>query len=72
MIAKVAAEAGFCFGVKRALNLISELQGAEKPVTTYGPLIHNEAVLADLRRQTLGEIAQNTSQNATNILRLIT
>jgi len=51
MIAKVAAEAGFCFGVKRALNLISELQGAEKPVTTYGPLIHNEAVLADLRRQ---------------------
>ncbi|MDQ5946634.1 MAG: TatD DNase family protein [Pseudomonadota bacterium] len=28
--------------------------------------------LADLRRQTLGEIAQNTSQNATNILRLIT
>ena len=28
--------------------------------------------LADLRRQALGEIAQNTSQNATNILRLIT
>ncbi len=51
MITKVAAEAGFCFGVKRALQLISELQGAEKPVTTYGPLIHNEAVLADLRRQ---------------------
>lgn len=42
-----AATAGFCFGVKRAVELVySELSGGR--VYTYGPIIHNEEVVKDL------------------------
>jgi 4-hydroxy-3-methylbut-2-enyl diphosphate reductase len=44
----VAEEAGFCFGVKRALKLINEYQRQGKKIQTFGPLIHNIPVLNDL------------------------
>jgi 4-hydroxy-3-methylbut-2-enyl diphosphate reductase len=44
----VAEEAGFCFGVKRALKLINEYQRQGKKIQTIGPLIHNIPVLNDL------------------------
>ena len=41
----VAKTAGFCFGVKRAVEQVYEqIEKAEKPVYTYGPIIHNEFV----------------------------
>lgn len=45
----VAKSAGFCFGVKRAVNLVYEA-AAEHPgkVCTMGPIIHNEQVVNDL------------------------
>ena len=49
MEVKVAKTAGFCFGVKRAVEKAYEV--AEKrqgEVYTYGPIIHNEEVVADL------------------------
>lgn len=44
----VAEEAGFCFGVKRALKIIRRLQEQGKAIQTFGPLIHNDTVLENL------------------------
>ena len=45
----VAKTAGFCFGVKRAVEKVYEQIGrTEKPIYTYGPIIHNEQVVEDL------------------------
>ena len=44
----VAEEAGFCFGVKRALKLINEYLRKGNQIQTFGPLIHNIPVLNDL------------------------
>jgi len=45
----IAEEAGFCFGVKRALNIINSLHEKELEVQVYGQLIHNRSVLDDLK-----------------------
>ena len=46
----VAKRAGFCFGVKRAVEKVYEqIETAEKPIYTYGPIIHNEEVVNDLK-----------------------
>ena len=44
-----ADEAGFCFGVKRALGLIGDLPEDGPTVQIYGELIHNQTVLEQLR-----------------------
>ncbi len=45
----VAESAGFCFGVKRAVNKVYEQADIKKgPVYMYGPIIHNEEVVRDL------------------------
>ena len=52
MKVKVAETAGFCFGVKRAVDKVYELIDTEqKPIFTLGPIIHNEGVVADLEAQ---------------------
>ena len=46
----VAKTAGFCFGVKRAVEKVYDQIGrTEKRIYTYGPIIHNEQVVGDLR-----------------------
>ncbi len=47
---EVAKTAGFCFGVKRAVDKVYEQAGKGK-VYTYGPIIHNEEVVADLAKK---------------------
>ena len=48
----VAKTAGFCFGVKRAVEQVYEqIEKAEKPVYTYGPIIHNQEVVRDLENK---------------------
>jgi 4-hydroxy-3-methylbut-2-enyl diphosphate reductase len=43
----VAKTAGFCMGVRRAVELALDAPGKyPKPIYTYGPLIHNPQVLA--------------------------
>ena len=52
MEVKVAKTAGFCFGVKRAVEKAYEVADAkEGPVYTYGPIIHNEEVVSDLEKR---------------------
>ncbi len=48
----LARNAGFCFGVRQAVNKVYELADIKKgPVYTYGPIIHNEAVIQDLEKK---------------------
>ncbi len=48
----VAKTAGFCFGVKRAVEQVYEqIEKAENHVYTYGPIIHNEFVVRDLEEK---------------------
>ena len=49
MIIKTAKSAGFCPGVKRAVDIVyQQAREAKGPVYTYGPIIHNEEVVKDL------------------------
>ena len=50
MKVSVAKSAGFCFGVKRAVDTVYR-ESVHKNVYTYGPIIHNEEVVSDLERQ---------------------
>ncbi len=53
MQVELAKTAGFCFGVKRAVETV--YQEIEKNdggrIFTYGPIIHNDEVIMDLKRQ---------------------
>ncbi len=44
----LAKSAGFCFGVKRAVEKVYEQTGKGKKIYTFGPIIHNEEVVKDL------------------------
>jgi 4-hydroxy-3-methylbut-2-enyl diphosphate reductase len=49
---KVATKAGFCFGVKRAVEIARKsLHDRDGPVYTLGPLIHNDQVTGALARE---------------------
>ena len=45
-----AKSAGFCFGVKRAVDTVYEQVEKQigKQIYTYGPIIHNEEVVKDM------------------------
>ena len=47
----VAKSAGFCFGVKRAVDTVYAEVEKGKKIYTYGPIIHNEEVVKDLERK---------------------
>lgn len=50
----VAKSAGFCFGVKRAVEQVYEQiedNTAHKKIYTYGPIIHNEQVVRDIEEK---------------------
>ncbi len=48
----LAESAGFCFGVKRAVDTVYEkIKTSESPVYTFGPIIHNEEVVEDLEKK---------------------
>ena len=48
MEVKLARCAGFCFGVKRAVDTVYEQQKSAKEIYTYGPIVHNEEVVREL------------------------
>ena len=51
MNVELAKTAGFCFGVKRAVDTVYQQieQYRGEKIFTYGPIIHNEEVIKDLR-----------------------
>ncbi len=51
---RVAPNAGFCFGVERAVELaVSAVEEGSGPVYTLGPIIHNPQVVEHLREKGL-------------------
>ena len=52
----LAKTSGFCFGVKRAVDLVYKEIAKGKKIYTYGPIIHNEEVVADLANKGVGLI----------------
>ncbi|MEE0347748.1 MAG: 4-hydroxy-3-methylbut-2-enyl diphosphate reductase, partial [Lachnospiraceae bacterium] len=47
----LAKSAGFCFGVKRAVDMVYEEAQKKEQVYTFGPIIHNEQVVTDLQKK---------------------
>lgn len=47
----LAKTAGFCFGVKRAVEMVYTEVQKGKQVYTLGPIIHNEEVVSDLEKK---------------------
>ena len=52
MEVRLAKTAGFCFGVKRAVDTVYEQVKLNdgKKIYTYGPIIHNDEVVKDMRK----------------------
>lgn len=68
MKSTLASEAGFCFGVKRALDMVLKTadETSEK-IYTLGPLIHNPQVVDDLSRKGI-EVINDISDVSTGIV----
>jgi len=47
----LAKSAGFCFGVRRAVELAQQVAQSRQPYVMLGPVIHNDHVIADLEAQ---------------------
>ena len=51
MEVRLAKTAGFCFGVKRAVDTVyKEAKKNQETIYTFGPIIHNEQVVEDLEK----------------------
>mgnify|MGYP000455523401 CR=1 FL=1 len=47
-----AKNLGFCFGVKRALNIVeSSIQNNLRPIYLLGEIVHNEKIIQDLKEK---------------------
>ena len=68
----VAKHAGFCFGVKRAIDIAEEVASRNKEKTyVYGQLVHNERVIDELQKKGIEFVdsIENIPQNAITVLR---
>lgn len=69
----IADQAGFCFGVKRAIDMTEEAASrssvAGKSVVTLGPLIHNAQVVDRLKSKGVDVIDSPNEANGTMVVR---
>lgn len=68
---KIAKHAGFCFGVKKAIEIAEEVAKNNKETYVLGQLVHNEKVIKNLEDKGI-IFVENTSdipQNAVTVLR---
>lgn len=69
----LAKTAGFCFGVKRAVEQVYNQTDTDKKIYTFGPIIHNEEVVKDLENKgvkVIGELSElNQMKEGTVIIR---
>jgi 4-hydroxy-3-methylbut-2-enyl diphosphate reductase len=70
MKVRVAKSSGFCFGVKRAMDLVLQVAGETKKgkVFTYGPLIHNPQALELLRDKGVAPLTETDGEIAGTIV----
>ncbi|MCG2725481.1 MAG: 4-hydroxy-3-methylbut-2-enyl diphosphate reductase [Elusimicrobia bacterium] len=69
----VARHAGFCLGVKRAIDTALELaRNRKQPIYTLGPLIHNRQVIETLEEKNIksvSDLSQIKDSNAILVIR---
>lgn len=63
---RVAKNAGFCFGVKRAVDAVNEIIGTYDHIYTYGELIHNRNVVSVLEKKGV-KVAQSLEEIQPNV-----
>ena len=51
MQVRVAKTAGFCFGVRRAVEMVAQEAAAGSGAVTLGPIIHNRHVVEEFAAQ---------------------
>ncbi len=68
---QVAKTAGFCFGVNRAVEMVTKLASQGNKVATLGPIIHNKQVVEDLQKigVSICEEVATVPQNTTLVIR---
>ena len=47
----IAKNAGFCFGVSRAVETVYNLLKDDHKICTLGPIIHNPQIVEDLKKE---------------------
>ena len=69
----VASTAGFCPGVKNAIDKVLELaKSTKKPIYTLGPLIHNRQVIETLKEKNVhavGDVSEIKDHSAILVIR---
>lgn len=50
----LAKNAGFCFGVKRAVDAVFDVIDKKENIYTFGPLIHNPQFISELKKRGVG------------------
>lgn len=67
----VAKHAGFCFGVKRAIEIAEETASTNGKTYVYGQLVHNERVIEDLGEKGIEFVddIKDIPKNAVTVLR---
>lgn len=71
---RLAKSAGFCFGVERAVQKVyDEVERNKGKVYTYGPIIHNDEVIKDLKSKGVDVIKDSeelkTAEQGTLVIR---
>ena len=64
-----AKTAGFCFGVKRAIDMACKAAEEKGNIYTLGPLIHNNDVIADLREKGITPVNDQSEAKGCIIIR---
>ncbi|MGI6507278.1 MAG: bifunctional 4-hydroxy-3-methylbut-2-enyl diphosphate reductase/30S ribosomal protein S1 [Saccharofermentanales bacterium] len=69
----VASSAGFCPGVRRAINMAKDVvdKAGERPVVMLGAIVHNEHVIADFQKRgvSIADHSDEVPDNAFVIIR---
>ena len=71
MSIRVAETAGFCFGVKRAVDIVYNMLDEGKKVCTLGPIIHNMEMVRELEERGCNAIdrVEDCDADATVVIR---
>lgn len=66
-----APNSGFCFGVKKAIEIVENTAGTGEDINTCGMIIHNSRVTDDLRKKGIGIIdrVEDAKDESTVIVR---
>ncbi|RKY34422.1 MAG: bifunctional 4-hydroxy-3-methylbut-2-enyl diphosphate reductase/30S ribosomal protein S1, partial [Candidatus Omnitrophota bacterium] len=63
----IAKSAGFCFGVRRAIQLAIDTAKTNKSIYMLGDIVHNPRVVSDIRRAGIKKI-NNLEMNSPDTL----